>query len=182
MARRVKHFNNHSFDKDLRNLEIKMAAYNSYIYNCSQIKEGASSLDEVEKYLNQKTGFVNPRMSADAMGVLEPYTKAVELENNFMGIDMSALEESTTKSGRKIYKIRTDYIDLLKDRHTTYYTSEQSKSIDALEKAIKSLNQLETPFKSALMYNNREQEWVWSKQHTDNSLIERRVSKNRASL
>ena len=178
MARRVRYFKNTEFDKELRTLEIKMSAYNSYIYYCDLIKKGAISIDEVEKYLNQKTGFVNPRMSADAMGVLDAYSKAVELENNFTGIDMTALDASINKSGRMIYKIKPSYIDLLKEKHTVYYSAEQSKSIEILEKAVGMLNELDSPFKSALGYNTRDGRWVWHKQHTDNNLRTHKYARN----
>ena len=87
MAKRVKSFQKDRYDREIRELDNRLNAYNSYLQCLSEIKEGASTLDEVEAYLNKKTGFVNPRMSADAMGVLTPYEKAVDFEALFIGIN-----------------------------------------------------------------------------------------------
>lgn len=179
MALREKYFKKHEYEKAVRELEIKTSAYNSYLLFCGKIKEGAETLEEVESYLNGKTGFVNPRMSADAMGVLDEYEKLVQLEATFMGLNKAVLSESKKGKWSVSYEVSKEHIESLRDDYTVYYTAEQSKQIDALEKTLKSLNQLDVPFKSAVLYNRRDNEWVWAKQHTDNYLVD---SKSRRSF
>lgn len=173
MAKRIKSFNKERYDREIRELDNRLNAYNSYLQCLSEIKEGASTLDEVEAYLNKKTGFVNPRMSADAMGVLAPYQKAVDFEALFTGINYTALDEVATTKPYKQYKIAPAYREMLSKTHTDYYTPEQGKQIDALEKALESLNRLTYPFVESVIYNSRDRSWHWSKQYTDANLRNR---------
>jgi hypothetical protein len=173
MAKRVKSFQKDRYDREIRELDNRLNAYNSYLQCLSEIKEGASTLDEVEAYLNKKTGFVNPRMSADAMGVLTPYEKAVDFEALFIGINYSALDEVNTSKPYKQFKIAPAYRDMLSKTHTVYYTPEESKQIDSLEKALDVLNKLTYPFVESVIYNSREKTWLWSKQYTDANLRNR---------
>jgi hypothetical protein len=172
MGLRERYFRKQEFERAVRELEIKTSAYNSYLLFCGKIKEGAETIEAVEEYLNGKTGFVNPRMSADAMGVLEDYEKIVQLEATFMGLNKAVLSESKKGKWSKVYQVSEEHIESLKEAYTVYYTAEQSKQINALEKTLKGLNELDVPFKSALIYNRRDSEWVWAKQHTDNNLQE----------
>lgn len=173
MARKVKSFNSNEYEKELRTLEIKLSAYNSVLYHCSQIKEGLSSIEEVEKYLNTKTKFVNPRVSADAMGVLSLYETIEQLTASFSGLNMTAIIEDTSKNKPyKIFKIDNAFREYLRDKHTTYYTAEQSRQIERLEGVLEGLNSLETPYKTAIAYNRLNNAWEWVKQHTDNTIRE----------
>jgi hypothetical protein len=179
MPRIVKQFHSDRYEKELRAVEIKLSAYNSYLYYCHQVNEGLESIDEVEVYLNAKTKFVNPRMSADAMGVLDIYQKIVELSNLWLGLDTSAIEEAQTKKPYKVYKIREDFKELIKSRYTDLYSIEESKQIQALEKALEGINKLDLPFRKAIVFHNREHTWSWAKQFTDNAIGERRRSNAR---
>jgi hypothetical protein len=172
MPRKVKSFDKTGRDRELGELDNRLSAYNSLLHHLSQIKEGATTLDEVEAFLNAKTGFVNPRVSADAMGVLEPYSKAIDLSNLIEGLNHTALVERKTSKPYKVYAIDPKYKALVEEKYTTYYTAEQSKQIEALEKAIDAINKLDTPFKEALNYNRRDKTWIWAKQHTNNTISE----------
>lgn len=170
MKRRERSYNRAEFDRALRELEIKVSAYNSYLHFCGTIKQGAESIEEVEKYLNEKTGFVNARVSADAMGVLDVYEKIVQLENTFLGLNTAILSVSKSGKNSKRYEISKEHIESLKEHYTTYYSVPETKQLDELDKAIKILNGLDVPFKQAMAYDRREQRWAWIKQHTDNTL------------
>jgi hypothetical protein len=116
MERRERSYNAKEFDRVLRELEIKVSAYNSYLHFCGTIKEGAESLEDVEKYLNEKTGFVNARVSADAMGVLDVYEKIVQLENTFLGLNKAILSESKRGKFNKTYEISKEHIESLREQ------------------------------------------------------------------
>lgn len=176
MERRERSYNAKEFDRVLRELEIKVSAYNSYLHFCGTIKEGAESLEDVEKYLNEKTGFVNARVSADAMGVLDVYEKIVQLENTFLGLNKAILSESKRGKFNSTYEISNDHIESLREQYRTYYSIPETKQLNELDKAIKMLNALDIPFKQAMAYNRLDNKWVWVKQHTDNTLV---MSKSR---
>lgn len=176
MERRERSYNAKEFDRVLRELEIKVSAYNSYLHFCGTIKEGAESLEDVEKYLNEKTGFVNARVSADAMGVLDVYEKIVQLENTFLGLNKAILSESKRGEFNRTYEISKDHIESLREQYRTYYSIPETKQLNELDKALKMLNALDIPFKQAMAYNRLDNKWVWVKQHTDNTLV---MSKSR---
>jgi hypothetical protein len=176
MPLRERNFNKNQYDKEIRELDIKVSAYNSYLSKCYEIKEGLESREAVEKYLNGKTKFVNPRISADAMGVLSIYEDIVQLEGIIEGINHSALIENTKGNNKpKSYKIDPSFREHLRKVHTVFYTAEQTKQLNALESLLEGLNSLDIPFKESVLYNSREKVWLWAKQHTDNSLVQERV-------
>lgn len=170
MERRERSYNAKEFDRVLRELEIKVSAYNSYLHFCGTIKEGAESLKDVESYLNEKTGFVNARLSADALGLLDVYEKIVQLENTFLGLNTAILSASKRGKNSKQYEVSKEHIESLRERYRTYYSVPETTQLTDMDKALKILNSLDVPFKQALIYNRLEGRWIWAKQHTDNTL------------
>lgn len=174
MERRERSYNAKEFERVLSELEIKVSAYNSYLHFCASIKEGAESLEDVERYLNEKTGFVNARVSADAMGVLDVYEKIVQLENTFLGLNKAILSESKKGKHSKTYQISKDHIESLREQYKTYYSIQETKQLNELDKALNLLNALDAPYKQAMAYNRSDQKWVWVKQYTDNNISMRK--------
>jgi hypothetical protein len=171
MERRERSYNGKELDRVLRELEIKVSAYNSYLHHCGTIKQGAETIEAVDQYLNEKTGFVNARLSADALGLLDVYEKIVQLENTFLGLNTAILSASKKGKHSKIYQVSDEHIESLKQHYTTYYSVPETSQLNDLDKAIKILNALDVAFKSAIAYNRLTNEWVWAKQHTDNTLV-----------
>jgi len=167
---RVRYFDNRAFDKDVSILENKVHAYNEYISKLNEIKKGASTTEEIQKHLNAKTKFVNPMLSADAMGVKDLYQSIIDLESLWFGMNLNVLEKVSGDVLPARFKISTKYLDELREQHTRYYSPHQEKQIDNLESAVKILNKLEMPYRASLIYNSRENNWVWAKQHTDNNI------------
>lgn len=167
---KVKHFDRHGYEREVRILENKTSAYNKFLAKVNEIKKGSTTIEEIQKYLNGKTKFVNPLLSADAMGVKDKYDEAVDLESVWLGLNLNALKKISGDTFPARYEINEKYLNEVKERFTVYYSPVQEKQIDGIEKAVELLNKLEMPFRASLVYHPTQQKWMWSKQHTDNNL------------
>jgi len=170
---REKYFNRHQYDKELTLLENKLQSYNLFLSKANEIKKGATTLEDVQKYLNGKTKFVNSTLSADALGLKEEYLELLNLESLWVGLNLNALDKVSGDVLPERYKTNSKYLDELKEQHTVYYTPFQEKQIDTIEKALAILNKLELPFRESFAYNRMDKTWHWTKQHTDNNLLRR---------
>ena len=167
---KIKYYNSHEYEREVRILENKLSAYNKFLDKINELKPGAMTIEEVQKYLNGKTKFVNPLLSADAMGVKDLYNEAIDLESVWIGLNLNVLEKVSGEMTPARFKISGRYLDEVKEKHTTYYTPTQEKQIDSIEQAIEILNKLDLPYRASLAYHPTQQKWMWAKQHTDNNI------------
>ena len=80
---------------------------------------GYEKLEEIEDYLNSKTGFVNTRLSAEAMGLDNQYSMICKYINE---IDLNIYLDDFSD-------LTPAYKEELKERFITYFTDEENKEI-----------------------------------------------------
>lgn len=169
MKKRIKSFQKEKFNHEVRVLESKLKAYNEFLKIADRLSPGAKSMDDLVKFVTGSTGFPNPRMSADALGILDEFNRCIELEAVWTGINYSALEPD----GDNQFKIKEDHFKSLEELYRVYYEPDQAKQINVIEKAIEMLNKLDMPYRASLGWHATQQYWIWQKQHTDNNLRRR---------
>ena len=104
---------------------------------------GYETPDKIEEYLNSKTGFVNTRLSASALGLEDQYNTICKYINE---IDLTVYLEDFSD-------LTPAYKEELKERYITYFTDSENKEIDKIEKILKSLNALSLSSRKALQLN-----------------------------
>ena len=104
---------------------------------------GYETLEEIEEYLNSKTGFVNTRLSAEAFGLENQYSTICKYINE---IDLNIYLDDFSD-------LTPAYKEELKERYITYFTDLENKEIDKIEKILKSLNALSLSSRKALQLN-----------------------------
>ena len=169
--KKLKYFQKEKFQHEVRVLESKLKAYNEFLKIADRLSPGAKSMDDLVKFVNGSTGFVNPRMSANALGIFDEFNRCIELEAIWTGINYSALEPD----GKNQFKIKPEHLERLEELYRVYYEDDQAKQINSLEKAIAMLNKLEMPYRGSLSYHPTQQFYFWNKTHTDSNM--RRYSK-----
>ena len=89
----------------------------------------ADSIAHFELKVNEKTNFINSMMSATALGLDYQYKRLLELEQK---IDSRlSLNDITAQN-----KLKSTFIDKLKEKHTTYYSDDEFEAVKQIE-AIK---------------------------------------------
>ena len=127
---KLKHFNQSDFNEAIRiaNLELPIAKRLSDALH----KFKCESLEEAEEYLTQKTGFVNHRMSASAMGLEDEYNSIVE---SYGTIDFRNYKKDFST-------ITQSYEDEIKELYCTYWSKEDASFIEKANKLVVQLNEL----------------------------------------
>jgi hypothetical protein len=100
------------------------------------------SIGELELKLNEKSGFVNAMMSATAFGKDAEYKRLLELEKLIDG-RLSADDLNLNK------QLKKRVLDKIRDKHIVYYTDNEIRIKDILDKIIQMHN--------SLSYENRKQ-------------------------
>ena len=99
------------------------------------------TLEAVEEYLNTKTGFVNARLSASALGLEEEY----EIINTYYGkIQLSAYNSDFSDLKEEFKKQQLE-------KCTEYWSAKDSKEIGKLEEMLKDINDLPTAQRHSLI-------------------------------
>ena len=95
------------------------------------IKFNCDNLEEVKKYLYKTTGFDNYIFSADALNMRDEY---IILSIYFDKIDFTDYNEDCTD-------LIPQFEPNLKELHSTYWSNEDTQTIDEIQSNINTLNQ-----------------------------------------
>ena len=106
----------------------------------------SKSISEFEKEINKKSGFVNSLMSATAYGKDAEYKRLLELEKLIKG--KLSIEDLNAEK-----EIKSTLLDAIKEKHTTYYSTQEMKTKTILEKAMKEVNALSSLDRQQLAFN-----------------------------
>lgn len=164
--KKLKHFDHQKYQNEVHVLESKTKALNEFLRIADKISKGAKSMDDIVKYVNGKTGFPNPRMSADALLILDEFNQLIALEAVWKEINFNALD----KISEIEYKISEEHLESLQELYKVYYPEDVAEQISIVEKAVEMLNSLDMPFRASLSFHGTRQFWSWAKQHTDSNL------------
>ena len=96
----------------------------------------SKTIGELELKLNERSGFVNASLSAEAYGFDKEYKRLLELET-LIGGRLSADDLTSNMTLKK------HVLDEIRDRHVEYYTEEEIKLKSIFDKMIKTYNSLE---------------------------------------
>jgi hypothetical protein len=141
--RRLRSFNDANFKKQL-------ALIKGELPNAMKLKKslvafaGCNNLDEINEYLNGKTGFLNAPMSASAMGLDMQYFIVTSYIDK---IDFSLYNKSLTD-------VAPDVIKRLKEENSTYYSEEETKILSKAEKITKALNEIPVGLRQSVFLNS----------------------------
>ena len=101
------------------------------------------TLEEINVFLTEKTGFVNVQMSAEAMGLNEQYN----IVSKYLDvIDLNHYDDD--------FNITQEYKDILKEQFTTYWNDADVKLFNKIEKVLKQLNDFGIPM--TCFYNDNQ--------------------------
>lgn len=156
--KRIKNYNETGYNKAVSNaLENKKDA--------KELKEslvafaGYNTIEEIENYLNEKTGFVNTSLSATAMGMSSQYEHIVK---HFDTIDLEHFTED-------FIGLTEDYKAELKESFTSYWSKEHTAIIENTLKIIKQFNDMPLAVRQSIA-QNRNLDLMFSEQGFSNSL------------
>jgi len=158
MKKRIKNYNAREFnqavikaltEKDIaKKLKESLVAFAGY-----------ETIEQIENYLNEKTGFVNTTLSASAMGFDSQYNYIIKY---FDIINLSHFtEDFTDLSDERKAELKEDF--------TTYWNETDAKIIEKTLKLVKQFNDMDKSIRQAIV-RNRELELVFSEQGYSNSI------------
>ena len=158
MKRRIKHYNANGFQKAVTEALTEKN-------NAKKLKEslvafaGYETIEQIENYLNEKTGFVNTTLSANAMGFEKQYAHIIKY---FDVIDLAHFTEDFTDLSDELKAE-------LKEDFTIYWNDTDAKIIEKTLKLVKQFNEMDKSVRQAIV-QNRNLEFVFTEQGYSNSL------------
>jgi len=134
MKQKIKKYYEARFQRELQELEpvVQMAVEYSDLLEQLEVK----SIGEFELKINEKSGFVSARLSAEAFGFEDEYSRLLQLEK---AIDGRITNDDLTPNK----ELKKPFIDAIKEKHTEYYTDADIKTKNTLEKIIATYNALD---------------------------------------
>ena len=158
--KRIKNYNEMGYNKAVSSaLENKKDA--------KELKEslvafaGYNTIEEIENYLNEKTGFVNTSLSASAMGMESQYKHIVE---HFDTIDLEHFTED-------FIGLTEDYKAELKESFTSYWSKEHTAIIEKTLKLVKAFNEMDRAVRQPIVLK-RNLDMMFTEQGYSNSLAQ----------
>ena len=152
IKKKIQHFNNEKYSTEL-------AAAFSNRKEAKELNEALKSfpdcegMEQIERFLSAKTGFVNVQMSASAMGLEKEYKTIMD----YLGvIDLENYNADFTQ-------LTDGFIDTLRETHTIYWSDADAKFMDKIDKHLKSINELE--ISHLIGYDNNKKELVFNEKH-----------------
>ena len=143
--RKVKHYYQHRAEVEIAELK-KVYLPLAIEYAELLRKLNAKSIGEFELKINEKSGFVSARLSAEAYGLNSEYTRLLELEKALQG--KLSLEDLT-----KQYEIRLKKLSEIKQKHTIYFTKEEELAREQLEEAMAKFNAIPQSYRKLIGFN-----------------------------
>jgi hypothetical protein len=141
--RRLRSFNDANFKKEIA--LIKGELPNAIKLAKSLVAfAGCNTLEEINDYLNEKTGFLNAGMSASAMGLEVQYFIVTSYINK---IDFSNYNKNLTD-------ISPNVENALREENSVYYNEEETKTLLKAEKVTKTLNELPVGLRQSVFLNS----------------------------
>ena len=158
MKKRIKHYNANGFQKAV----TEALTENN---NAKKLKEslvafaGYETIEQIENYLNEKTGFVNTTLSASAMGLDAQYNHIIKY---FDIINLAHFtEDFNDVSDERKAELKEDF--------TIYWNDTDAKIIEKTLKLVKQFNEMDKSVRQAIV-QNRNLEFVFTEQGYSNSL------------
>lgn len=141
--RRIRSFNDANFKKQIAEIKGELPNAVKLKKNLTAFA-GCNTLEEINDYLNEKTGFLNAGMSASAMGLDMQYFIVTSYINK---IDFSLYNKSLTD-------VATEVVERIREENTTYYNEEETKLFNKIEKITKSLNEMPVTLRQSVFLNS----------------------------
>ena len=132
-------FNDAEYQKAFKELQLNLRKFEQCLECIEQITgvRELQTLDEVEKFITDKTGFQNVIASAELLNVLQ---QLVYLQNHLHTIELDKIEND-----KGIYILKESVLKQLKNDCTTYLDECFVDDFNLLSKAIVHLNKLTAP-------------------------------------
>ena len=158
MEKRIKHYNANGFQKAVTEALTEKN-------NAKKLKEslvafaGYETIEQIEDYLNSKTGFVNTMLSATAMGFDLQYNHIIKY---FDIINLAHFTEDFTDLSDELKAE-------LKEDFTVYWNDTDAKIIEKTLKLVKQFNEMDVSVRQSIV-QNRNLEFVFTEQGYSNSV------------
>jgi len=89
------------------------------------------TIEALENYLRDKSGFANAQLSADTLDLKKQYNLVLELS------DTINLDNYTQKG-----EVKKEVLEALEKEFTIFYTNEEVRALDAIDAVVKQMNEL----------------------------------------
>jgi hypothetical protein len=147
-TKQVKKVNQHLINVTLQELQELIPLVVEFKTILQELK--ATSLSEFEFLINERSGFVSASLSATAYGLEKPYNRLLSIERLIDG--KISLDDLTSGNA-----LKNTVKDTIIEKFTEYFTDEEIKVKEELDKVIRIYNALDFHQRQHIGYNrNRE--------------------------
>ena len=143
--RKVKSYNQHMAEVTIS--ELKKTYLPLAVEYAELLKKlDAKSVAEFELKINEKSGFVSARLSAEAYGLTPEYTRLLELEKALE--NKLSLDDLTKQNEIKLKKLNE-----IKETFTTYFSLEEEQAREQLEEVMEKFNAIPRNYRKLIGFN-----------------------------
>ena len=142
----IKNFQSHNADVEIKELKKeakKLSELTKLIQAITDSKE-IKTVSELNIWLTEKTGFESPRFASDSLDILDGYQNIVKLSK-----EISITAEQVTP----LHDLKPDFIETIKEKHTTYFTAKELKDRKAFKRISKEFNSLPIQLRQGAVVN-----------------------------
>ena len=146
MKKQIKKRNNQLIQSEVDNLKTKilpLVIEKKELLNFLKVE----SIKQFESELNEKTGFVKASLSAEALGYEAELKRLHVLEKKIGG------KLSKNDIDKNNNNIKLPILERISEKHTTYYTPEELKTLEDLERVVKLFNEIDYNDRKSLIIN-----------------------------
>lgn len=140
----LKKFNEATYKKEFKELEDLKVLLIEKIDLLKQLN--VKDLTELEEYILNSTGFKNVQMSATAIGIEKEYNRILEINKLLQ-------DKISFNDLNKDYSFKKAFLDRLKTKHSTFYTSAELDTLKRLKQVLTSYNNLTIEERGQLAIN-----------------------------
>lgn len=132
-------FNDKEYNESVKSLQLNLRKLEQCLNSIEEItgSKELKTLEEINKFICNRTGFENVLASAELLNLMQPY---IYLENHLNVINHDILENDNGT-----FKIKESVLYDLKEANTSYLSNEFIADYNLLSKAIVHLNKLSSP-------------------------------------
>jgi hypothetical protein len=154
MTKHVKHFKEHPYQVAMRQLE-KQKSEVILLHQMYDIHFGIEvhTIEALNTWLKQKTGFDNPVLSADTLGKKTAYDTIVMMSAS---VKLDKFNSDGT--------IKKSVLKALKESYTTYYTDDEYKYLQKVLKVVDAMNTIHKYDGMSINFNILENRFIYRKE------------------
>ena len=147
--KQIKQFYEQNHKVKLDQLHLELESYKQMLKMIKELDSQSDSVQGLEKVYNEKTGFLNPKVSFEAYNLLPEYNEIKSLQARCSNLNPRDLDKNLN--------FKSSFLTALKEEYTVYYSDDELKALERIEAVMVAFNELSSQHRSLLWINQQKE-------------------------